>query len=154
MPFDLVNQTLDSRKISMLIDFCYRKSGLKSTVIFADRLMYMGYEFSTKSGYSICVDDFVIPEDKDQIVKDAEKEVKDIEAQFASGLVTKGEKYNKAIDIWSRANELIAKSMMGNILITKYLQLFGDYRAHGFLRKGDIKGEVFFRSFGIDKFYY
>ena len=115
MPFDLVNRTLDSRKISQLIDFCYRKSGLKSTVIFADRLMYMGYEFSTKSGSSICVDDFVIPEDKDQIVKDAEKEVKDIEAQFASGLVTKGEKYNKAIDIWSRANELIAKSMMDNI---------------------------------------
>ena len=115
MPFHFVNQTLDSKKISSLIDFCYRKSGLKSTVIFADRLMYIGYEFSTRSGASICVDDFVIPQNKDQIVKDAEKEVKDIEAQFSSGLVTKGEKYNKAIDIWSRANELIAKSMMDNI---------------------------------------
>ena len=97
MPFHFVNQTLDSKKISSLIDFCYRKSGLKSTVIFADRLMYIGYEFSTRSGASICVDDFVIPQNKEQIVKDAEKEVKDIEAQFSSGLVTKGEKYNKAI---------------------------------------------------------
>ena len=115
MSFDLVNRTLDSKLISSLIDICYRKSGLKRTVIFADRLMYMGYEFSTKSGASICVDDFVIPKEKEAIVKEAELEVKDIEAQFASGLVTKGEKYNKAIDIWSRANEMIAKSMMNNI---------------------------------------
>ena len=77
--------------------------------------MYLGYQFSTKSGASLCVDDFVIPEEKDQYVNEAEKEVKDIESQFASGLVTKGEKYNKVVDIWSRANEMIAKSMMDNI---------------------------------------
>jgi DNA-directed RNA polymerase subunit beta' len=77
--------------------------------------MYMGYEFSTKSGSSIGIDDFVIPDDKQKIVSEAEQEVKDIESQFASGLVTKGEKYNKAIDIWTRANEMIAKSMMDNI---------------------------------------
>ena len=77
--------------------------------------MYLGYEFSTKSGSSIGIDDFVIPEDKQKIVGEAEQEVKDIESQFASGLVTKGEKYNKAIDIWTRANEMIAKSMMDNI---------------------------------------
>ena len=75
----------------------------------------MGYEFSTKSGSSIGIDDFIIPDDKERIVSEAEQEVKDIEAQFASGLVTQGEKYNKAIDIWSRANEMIAKSMMDNI---------------------------------------
>ena len=75
----------------------------------------MGYEFSTKSGSSIGIDDFVIPDDKQKIVSEAEQEVKDIESQFASGLVTKGEKYNKAIDIWTRANEMIAKSMMDNI---------------------------------------
>ena len=115
MPFSLVNTTLDSKTISSLIDACYRKSGLKKTVIFADRLMYLGYQFSTKSGASLCVDDFVIPEEKDRYVNEAEKEVKDIESQFASGLVTKGEKYNKVIDIWSRANEMIAKSMMDNI---------------------------------------
>ena len=115
MSFDLVNKTLDSKQISSLIDFVYRKAGLKRTVIFADRLMYLGYEFSTKSGSSIGIDDFVIPEDKQKIVGEAEQEVKDIESQFASGLVTKGEKYNKAIDIWTRANEMIAKSMMDNI---------------------------------------
>ena len=115
MPFDLVNKTLDSKTISSLIDVCYRKSGLKKTVIFADRLMYMGYQFSTKSGASLCIDDFVIPEEKEKYVIEAESEVKDIEAQFASGLVTKGEKYNKVIDIWSRANEMIAKAMMDNI---------------------------------------
>ena len=115
MSFDLVNRTLDSKKISTLIDFVYRKAGLKATVIFADRLMYLGYEFSTKSGSSIGIDDFVIPDDKERIVGEAEQEVKDIESQFASGLVTKGEKYNKAIDIWTRANEMIAKSMMDNI---------------------------------------
>ena len=115
MSFDLINLTLDSKKISSLIDMCYRKAGLKRTVIFADRLMYLGYEFSTKSGSSIGIDDFVIPADKERIVSEAEKEVKDIESQFASGLVTKGEKYNKAIDIWTRANEMIAKSMMDNI---------------------------------------
>ena len=115
MPFDLVNKTLDSKTISSLIDVCYRKSGLKKTVIFADRLMYMGYQFSTKSGASLCIDDFVIPEEKEKYVIEAEREVKDIEAQFASGLVTKGEKYNKVIDIWSRANEMIAKAMMDNI---------------------------------------
>ena len=115
MSFELVNRTLDSKSISSLIDTCYRKAGLKRTVIFADQLMYMGYEFSTKSGSSIGIDDFIIPDDKEKIVSEAEKEVKDIEAQFASGLVTQGEKYNKAIDIWSRANEMIAKSMMDNI---------------------------------------
>ena len=115
MSFALINRTLDSEAISSLIDISYRKSGLKNTVIFADRLMYMGYQFSTKSGASLCIDDFVIPKEKDQYVNEAEKEVKDIEAQFASGLVTQGEKYNKVIDIWSRANEMIAKAMMDNI---------------------------------------
>ena len=115
LAFSSINKTLDSKEISSLIDSSYRKCGLKKTVVFADRLMYLGYEFSTKSGASLCVDDFVIPQEKETFVQEAEKEVKDIEAQFASGLVTKGEKYNKVIDIWSRANEMIAKSMMDNI---------------------------------------
>ena len=120
MPFELINKTLDSKSISSLIDVSYRKCGLKKTVIFADRLMYMGYEFSTKSGASLCVDDFVIPEQKHEYVNEAEGEVKDIEAQFASGLVTKGEKYNKVIDIWTRANDVIAKSMMDNISMKNF----------------------------------
>ena len=101
MSFELVNQTLDSKKISSLIDFVYRKAGLKRTVIFADRLMYMGYEFSTKSGSSIGIDDFVIPDDKQTIVSEAEQEVKDIESQFASGLVTQGVS-SAASDVYKR----------------------------------------------------
>ncbi|SMF45007.1 DNA-directed RNA polymerase subunit beta' [Alteromonadaceae bacterium Bs31] len=115
MPFDMVNKPMVKKAISALINFCYRVVGLKATVIFADRLMYMGYDFSTKSGASIGVNDFEIPAEKAGIIDSAEAEVKEIESQFASGLVTQGEKYNKVIDIWSRANDLVAKSMMVGI---------------------------------------
>ena len=125
MPFSLVDRTLDSKAVSNLIDVCYRKAGLKKTVIFADQLMYMGYEHSTRSGSSIGIDDFIIPANKQSIVSEAEQEVKDIEAQFASGLVTQGEKYNKAIDIWTRANEMIAKSMMDNISKEEFIEKDG-----------------------------
>ena len=113
--FDNVNKTLDKKSVSKLIDISYRKAGLKSTVIFADQLMYLGFDHSTRSGSSIGVDDFVIPEEKLGIINDAEKEVKSIESQFESGLVTQGERYNKVIDIWSRANEKVAKAMMTKI---------------------------------------
>ncbi|VUD51230.1 DNA-directed RNA polymerase subunit beta' [Thalassocella blandensis] len=113
--FDMVDRPMVKKAISGVINFCYRVVGLKATVIFADRLMYMGYDFSTKSGASIGVNDFEIPASKAGIIDSAENEVKEIEAQYASGLVTQGEKYNKVIDIWSRANELVAKSMMEGI---------------------------------------
>ena len=77
--------------------------------------MYLGFDFSTRSGSSIGVDDFVIPEEKYEIVDKAEDEVKEIENQFSSGLVTRGERYNKVVDIWSRANERVAKAMMEKI---------------------------------------
>ncbi len=112
LTFDLVNQDMNKKAISRIINQCYRVLGLKDTVIFADQLMYTGFDFSTRSGVSIGVDDFVIPEEKAEIVGRAEQEVLDIENQFSSGLVTQGEKYNKVIDIWSRANDLVAKSMM------------------------------------------
>ncbi|KRO35047.1 MAG: DNA-directed RNA polymerase subunit beta' [SAR86 cluster bacterium BACL1 MAG-120828-bin5] len=113
--FDNVNKTLDKKSVSKLIDISYRKAGLKSTVIFADQLMYLGFDHSTRSGSSIGVDDFVIPDEKAGIIDAAEKEVKAIETQFESGLVTQGERYNKVIDIWSRANEKVAKAMMTKI---------------------------------------
>ncbi|MFL0801880.1 MAG: DNA-directed RNA polymerase subunit beta' [Agarilytica sp.] len=115
IPFSMVDRPMVKKAISGCINFCYRIVGLKATVIFADQLMYMGYDFSTKSGSSIGVNDFEIPDAKAGIVDSAEAEVKEIEAQYASGLVTQGEKYNKVIDIWSRANELVAKSMMDGI---------------------------------------
>ena len=119
LEFELINKPLDSKAISSLINMSYRHSGLKETVIFADKLMYLGYEYSTKSGSSICVDDCQIPTDKEEIISSAESEVKEIESQYSSGLVTQGEKYNKVIDIWSRANEKVAGSLMETISTEK-----------------------------------
>ena len=115
MPFELVNRPLDKKAISQLINVCYRNVGLKDTVIFADQLMYTGFAHSTSSGASIGVDDFVIPDEKASIIDEAKAEVAEIESQYASGLVTQGEKYNKVVDIWSRANDLVARSMMDGI---------------------------------------
>ncbi len=115
LAFGLVNRPMDKRSIVSLVNACYRNVGLKETVIFADQLMYMGFAHSTSSGASIGVEDFVIPAEKASIIADAETEVSEIEAQYASGLVTQGEKYNKVVDIWSRANDLVARSMMDGI---------------------------------------
>jgi DNA-directed RNA polymerase subunit beta' len=110
--YELINQDMNKKAISKVINQCYRSLGTKATVIFADQLMYTGFKFSTTSGASIGVDDFVIPDSKTEIIDQSEAEVVEIEAQFSSGLVTQGEKYNKVIDIWSRANDQVAKSMM------------------------------------------
>ena len=115
IPFSYVDKPMVKKAISAIINFCYRIVGLKETVIFADQLMYMGYDFSTKSGSSIGVNDFEIPAKKAPIIEAADAEVAEIESQYASGLVTQGEKYNKVIDIWSRANDQVAKSMMEGI---------------------------------------
>ena len=112
LSYDLINQDMNKKAISQVINQCYRILGTKATVIFADQLMYTGFRFSTSSGASIGVDDFVIPQSKAKIIDRAESEVVEIESQFSSGLVTQGEKYNKVIDIWSRANDQVAKSMM------------------------------------------
>ena len=115
LPYSLVNQNMKKKAISRLLNEAYRRCGLKDTVIFADQLMYMGFRQATMSGASIGVNDFVIPGEKVDIIGEADAEVKEIERQFADGLVTQGEKYNKVIDIWSRANELLAKKMMDNL---------------------------------------
>ncbi|WP_040239434.1 DNA-directed RNA polymerase subunit beta' [Chromohalobacter japonicus] len=115
MPYELVDQPMKKKAISGLINAVYRRAGLKDTVIFADQLMYTGFRLATWSGASIGVNDFVIPDSKKEIVDGAEEEVKEIEDQFSSGLVTAGEKYNKVIDIWSKANDKVAKAMMAGI---------------------------------------
>jgi DNA-directed RNA polymerase subunit beta' len=119
MPFDLVNQPMTKKNISRLLNTCYRTLGLKDTVIFADQLMYLGFQQATYSGVSVGMEDMVIPAEKEKIINAAEEEVREIEAQFASGLVTKGERYNKVVDIWSRTNELVAKAMMDNLSTEK-----------------------------------
>ena len=115
IPFDVINQTMDSKEISRLINTCYREVGLKATVIFADKLMYLGFEYATKSGVSIALDDMVVPENKEEILTDAESQVKSIQNQFTSGLLTQGERYNKVVDIWSRTNDQVANAMMDKL---------------------------------------
>jgi len=110
--FDRVNKTQKKKDLLNLISDVYRNFGLKESVLFADSLMYLGFEYSTLSGASIGVNDFEIPDDKNLIIDNAQQEVQGIEQQFESGLLTKGEKYNKIIDIWSRTNEKVASSMM------------------------------------------
>jgi DNA-directed RNA polymerase subunit beta' len=110
--FDLVNRAMNKKSISGLINACYREVGLKETVIFADQLMYTGFHYATKSGVSIGVNDLVIPKEKAQIIAQAEEEVSKIQGQYASGLVTQGERFNKVVDIWSRTNDQVAKAMM------------------------------------------
>ena len=112
MPFSLVNQPLNKKSISRLVNDCYRRLGLKTTVIFSDRLMYAGFHYSTRAGVSFGVEDMVVPEVKSEINEQTEAQVKHFEQQYTSGLITDGERYNKVIDIWSHANEQVAKAMM------------------------------------------
>jgi DNA-directed RNA polymerase subunit beta' len=112
LSFDLVNMDMTKKAISAIINACYRALGLKETVVFADQLMYMGFHYATRSAVSFGIDDIVIPDQKVKLVAAAEREVKEIQDQYASGLVTNGERYNKVVDIWSRANDQVAKAMM------------------------------------------
>lgn len=115
MAFSAINKPMTKKTISKVLDSCYRNFGLKETVIFADQLMYTGFKYATRAGASIGIEDMEIPDDKAEIINQADNEVREIESQFRSGLVTNGERYNKVIDIWSRTNEMVAKSMMAKI---------------------------------------
>jgi DNA-directed RNA polymerase subunit beta' len=112
LSFDAINQDMTKKTISATINACYRTVGLKETVVFADQLMYTGFHYATLAGVSIGVDDMVVPQQKTKILATAEKEVKEIQEQYSSGLVTNGERYNKVVDIWSRTNDQVAKAMM------------------------------------------
>ncbi len=112
LPFDLVNSTLNKKAISALVNASYRRVGLKETVVFADQLMYTGFSHATRAGISIGVDDMVVPASKKAILAEAEKEVKGVEKDYAGGLVTQGERYNRVVDIWSYTSERVAKAMM------------------------------------------
>ncbi len=115
LPFELLDRPMDKKAISRLINQCYRQLGLKATVVFADQLMYMGFHLATRAGVSIGVTDMVVPEEKSRILAAAEQEVKEIENQYSSGLVTTGERYNKVVDIWSHTNDQVAKAMMAKL---------------------------------------
>jgi DNA-directed RNA polymerase subunit beta' len=115
LSYDVVDRDMNKKAISNAINACYRKLGLKKTVVFADQLMYTGFRFATIAGISIGVNDMVVPEVKEEILSAAESEVKEIQDQYSSGLVTEGERYNKVVDIWSRTNDQVAKAMMDKL---------------------------------------
>ncbi|MFW6041606.1 MAG: DNA-directed RNA polymerase subunit beta', partial [Guyparkeria sp.] len=112
IPFEQINKDMGKKPISALLNYVYRHLGLKDTVVFADQLMYMGFRYATRSGISICADDMIVPGSKDSELAQAEAEVKEIQDQYAQGLVTEKERYNKVVDIWSRANDSISRAMM------------------------------------------
>ncbi|WP_367680602.1 DNA-directed RNA polymerase subunit beta' [Candidatus Fukatsuia anoeciicola] len=127
LPYSIVNQPLGKKAISKMLNTCYRIMGLKSTVIFADQIMYTGFTYAARSGASVGIDDMVIPQKKEEIIKEAETEVAEIQEQFQSGLVTAGERYNKVIDIWAAANERVAKAMMENLSVEKAYNRYGKW---------------------------
>jgi DNA-directed RNA polymerase subunit beta' len=112
MAYDIINVEMTKKNISRLINYCYRYLGIKDTVVLADQLMYLGFKYATRSGISFGIEDMEIPAKKVDIIKTAEKEVSEIQHQYSSGLVTDGERYNKVVDIWSHANDQVAKVMM------------------------------------------
>ncbi|OQT00017.1 DNA-directed RNA polymerase subunit beta' [Vibrio parahaemolyticus] len=115
LPYSIVNQKLGKKQISNLLNEAYRKLGLKDTVIFADQIMYTGFAYAALSGVSVGIDDMVVPPAKYTEIAEAEEEVREIQEQYQSGLVTAGERYNKVIDIWASTNDRVAKAMMENL---------------------------------------
>jgi DNA-directed RNA polymerase subunit beta' len=112
VPFDSVNQVIDKKVLRQLVDYVYRNLGPKATVILSDRLKDIGYSYSTRGGLSICIDDMIIPEAKEEILEKAEQQVAEIGRQYVEGLITQGEKYNKVVDIWAKATDDVANEMM------------------------------------------
>jgi len=112
LSFELLNKPLKKKEISKLINIGFRLCGLRETVIFADKLMQAGFTIATRAGISFGVHDMTIPPQKQELIKQAETEVKEIENQYTSGLVTAGERYNKVVDIWSRCGDQVGKVMM------------------------------------------
>ena len=115
LPFSLMNKALKKKEISRLINASFRKCGLKETVVFADKLLQNGFRLATRAGISIAIEDMLVPKEKTGIIERAEKEVKEIEQQYVSGLVTSGERYNKVVDIWGKAGDEVSKVMMAQL---------------------------------------
>ncbi|MDR2334166.1 MAG: DNA-directed RNA polymerase subunit beta' [Burkholderiaceae bacterium] len=126
LPFSNLNKALKKKEISKLINTSFRKCGLKETVVFADKLLQNGFRLATRAGISICVDDMLVPPQKAEIIGRAEKEVKEIEQQYVSGLVTTGERYNKVVDIWGKAGDEVSKVMMAQLAKQKTIDRHGN----------------------------
>ena len=115
LPFSNINKALKKKEISKLINTSFRKCGLKETVVLADKLLQSGFRLATRAGISIAIDDMLVPKEKQSMIEKAEKEVKEIEQQYVSGLVTSGERYNKVVDIWGKTGDEVGKVMMSQL---------------------------------------
>src|SRR5206468_4267783 len=124
-PFSNINKALKKKEISRLINTSFRKCGLKETVVFADKLLQSGFKLATRAGISIAIDDMLVPKEKHGLIERAEKEVKEIEQQYVSGLVTAGERYNKVVDIWGKTGDEVGKVMMAQLAKQKVLDRNG-----------------------------
>jgi DNA-directed RNA polymerase subunit beta' len=125
LPFSNINKALKKKEISRLINVSFRKCGLKETVVFADKLLQAGFRLATRAGISISIDDMLVPKEKPGLIERAEKEVKEIEQQYVSGLVTAGERYNKVVDIWGKTSDEVGKVMMGQLSKQKVMDRHG-----------------------------
>ncbi|KAF1057402.1 DNA-directed RNA polymerase subunit beta' [Variovorax sp.] len=125
LPFSNINKALKKKEISKLINVSFRKCGLKETVVFADKLLQNGFRLATKAGISIAIDDMLVPAEKHGIIDRSAKEVKEIEQQYVSGLVTSGERYNKVVDIWGKAGDEVSKVMMAKLSKQKVIDRHG-----------------------------
>ena len=126
LPFSNMNKALKKKEISRLINVSFRKCGLKETVVFADKLLQNGFRLATRAGISIAIDDMLVPPQKAGIIERSEKEVKEIEQQYVSGLVTSGERYNKVVDIWGKAGDEVSKVMMARLSKEKVIDRHGN----------------------------
>lgn len=115
LPFSVINKVMNKKELRNLVNESYRQDGIKATVILSDRLKDIGYKYATRSGISISMKDMTIPKRKTAIIDKSEKEVKKIDDQYKSGLITDGEKYNKVVDIWAQSTETIASEMMNEM---------------------------------------
>jgi DNA-directed RNA polymerase subunit beta' len=126
LPFANINKALKKKEISKLINASFRRCGLKETVVFADKLLQSGFRLATRAGISIAIDDMLVPKEKHALIERAEKEVKEIEQQYVSGLVTAGERYNKVVDIWGKTGDEVGKVMMAQLSKEKVVDRNGN----------------------------
>ena len=126
LAFSNLNKALKKKEISKLINASFRQCGLKDTVVFADKLLQNGFRLATRAGFSVAIDDMLVPPQKADILARAESEVKQIEQQYVSGLVTSGERYNKVVDIWGKAGDDVSKVMMDQLKVEKVIDRHGN----------------------------
>ncbi|MDL1971760.1 MAG: DNA-directed RNA polymerase subunit beta' [Deltaproteobacteria bacterium] len=117
VPFKFINKLIRKKDIAILVNECYRRAGIKKTVIMCDKLKDLGFSQATKAGLSISISDLKIPEKKGYILAEAKRQVEDVQEQYRKGLITDGERYNKIVDIWSKVTEEVALEMMRELSV-------------------------------------